>query len=91
MYKIIASLMNKKNIHPIYADSDHYWERYPQLYEGVYPITSDVLNNEVEKFTLCDNSHARQKYGWIPTVSFEEGLRNTVNFSVDVLQKINFR
>lgn len=87
MFAIIAKLMNKSDITPEYADSSHYWYRYPGLYKGAYPISSTILNNEVTKYTLCDNTHAKEIYGWTPKVSFEEGLKHTVEFAIHVLEK----
>ena len=88
LYNAIAKIMGKENIFPEYADSSHYWYRYPELYEGAYPISAKILDNEVTKYTLCDNTHALDKYGWRPMVTFEEGLRRTVDFSVNVLSKV---
>ena len=87
MYEIIATLMGKGHIRPAYAESAHYWYRYPELYEGEYPISEKILDEEVTKYTLCDNTHAVQKYGWTPKVSFEDGLKKTVEFSIAVLEK----
>ena len=36
---------------------------------------------------LDTNSHAYEKYGWKPMVSFEEGLKRTVDFSVETLKE----
>lgn len=85
MSAIIARLMGRDELTPRYMDSSHYWSRYPDLYAGAFPISGEVLNAEVVKFTQCDNAHAREKYGWTPRVDFEEGLRRTVEFSVRAL------
>ncbi len=87
LYKTIAKIMDKEHLQPVYVDSSNYWKRYPGLYEGAYPISAQILDNEVNKYTLCDNAHAAEKFGWQPQVSFEEGLRRTVDFSVNVLKK----
>lgn len=87
MYEIIAKLMGKEHIRPEYVNSSNYWSRYPGLYEGTYPIKPQILDNEVVKYTLCDNTHAAQSYGWTPQVSFEKGLENTVEFALGVLGK----
>lgn len=89
LYAIIAKLMGKSDITPEYTDSSHYWYRYPELYKGAYPISAQILDNEVTKYTLCDNNHAKEVYGWTPKVSFEDGLRKTVDFAVDALRKAN--
>lgn len=87
LYDIIAQVMGKEHIKPVYREPAHYWYRYPGLYEGVYPIAEHILTSEVTKYTLCDNTHAAQRYGWRPEVSFEEGVRQTIAFSVNILSK----
>lgn len=84
LFDIIAKIMNKMD-RPVYLPSDHYWYRYSALYEGAYKISEKILDNEVNKHTECSNEIARIKYGWIPEVDFEEGLRRTVEFSVRVI------
>ena len=86
LYNVIAKAMGKEHIVPQYTESSHYWYRYPSLYEGAYPISAQILNNEVTKYTLCDNTHAAEKYGWSPRVNLEEGIKATVQFSCDVLR-----
>ena len=87
LYEIIARIMGKEHIRPVYAGPAHYWSRYPGLYEGAYPIREAILDHEVNKSTLCDNAYAMEKYGWTPAVGFEEGLRRTVEFTVGRLGK----
>lgn len=87
LYEIIARLMGKGQIKAQYVESSNYWKRYPELYEGAYPISEKILDNEVNKHTCCENAHALEAYGWKPLVSFEDGLKATVDFSVSVLSK----
>lgn len=86
LYNTIARIMGKDEIRPDFAHASNYWKKYPALYEGAYPINEKILEAEVNKYTLCDNSHALEKYGWTPKVSFEEGLKRTVEFSVDAIR-----
>ena len=87
MYEIIRKHMGK-DIPAVYTETSHYWERYPGLYEGAYPIKAGILEHEVLKYTLLDNSHGYERYGWKPQVSFEEGLKRTVDYSVKVLANV---
>ena len=32
----------------------------------------------MNKYSLCDNAHARERYGWQPRVDIREGLRRVV-------------
>ena len=87
LYEVIAQIMGKGHIRPIYTRSSNYWKRYPALYEGAYTISEKILDNEVNKYTLCDNTHAAQCYGWSPRIDFEEGLCRTVDFSIKMLKQ----
>lgn len=87
MSDVIARAMGREDLRPVYTDSAHYWKRYPALYEGAYPIHEEILKAEVVKHTCCDNTRAKERYGWSPRVSFEDGLRRTVEFSVIQLKE----
>jgi UDP-glucose 4-epimerase len=76
----IASKIMGKNITPNFEDPVKYWSKYPELYAGHFPIKQEILNSEVNKKTLCDNSLARSRYGWEPKVGMEEGLRRLVEY-----------
>jgi len=78
LYALAASIMNK-DIKASYATDAHYWESYPSLYEGVYPIKEEILKNEINKYSLCDNAYAYKKYGWKPMVEIEEGLSRVID------------
>ncbi len=68
------------------VSSENYWKKYPELYEGAYRISEKALKGEVEKYTRLNNKHAYEKYGWKPNVDFETGIKNTIEFSLDVLR-----
>ncbi|MEE0801535.1 MAG: NAD(P)-dependent oxidoreductase [Gemmiger sp.] len=77
LYDIACDLMGRR-IEAHYNPSSHYWAKYPELYGGAYGIKPEILDHEVNKFTLCDNAHARERYGWTPKVDIREGLRRVV-------------
>ncbi len=87
MLEIIKRVMKKEDCKVEYHESSHYWNRYPELYEGAYPINPKVMEHEVLKYTLLDNNHAKEIFGWEPQTSFEEGLKNTVDFTVSMLRR----
>lgn len=84
----VAKLMHKEDIPLRYTESGNYWKNYPNLYEGAYRISDEALNHEVVKFTQLDNSHAKEKYGWEPKVDLETGIQRTIDFSVNVIEKM---
>lgn len=73
MYELAQEIMGRK-IKAEYASDAHYWEKYEGLYQGKYPIKESILNHEINKYSLCDNTYAKEKYGWIPKISMQEGL-----------------
>lgn len=88
MYAIASKIMGK-DIEAEYANTDHYWHKYPELYHGVYPIRHEILKHEVNKYSLCDNSYAKCKYGWTPRIDMEEGLKNVVDYITILLERIS--
>ena len=86
MFDTLADIMGKNGVRPVYLETSHYWYRYPKLYEGAFPIHSEIMDHEVLKHTECDNTHAFEKFGWKPQVDFRAGLEKTVEFSVRVLK-----
>lgn len=86
LYAIASEIMGK-NIPAIYMPSNHYWAKYPELYEGVYGIKPEILDHEVNKYSLCSNNHAKELYGWIPKVQIKEGLRRVIEAECEMLRK----
>ena len=87
IYEIARGIMNK-DIKAEYVDSSNYWKKYPQLYEGSYSIKPEVLDHEVNKYSLCNNMHAKIKYDWEPKVSIGDGMRNMIEYTVKLFDKL---
>lgn len=77
MYQLAQEIMGK-SIKAEYADDAHYWEKYPGLFAGKYPIKASVLNHEINKYSLCDNTYAKERYHWTPKISMREGLSRLI-------------
>lgn len=88
IYDVSKKIMNK-DIEAEYVDSANYWKKYPQLYEGAYSIKPEILDHEVNKYSLCNNKHALEMYNWQPKVDIEEGMRNMIEYTVKLFQKID--
>lgn len=87
MYDIACKIM-KKDIKQEYANDEHYWGKYPALFEGAYKIKNEILNDEINKYSLCDNTYGKEKYGWSPKIDIEEGLKRVIEAECDMLSKI---
>jgi UDP-glucose 4-epimerase len=87
MYQLAQEIMGK-NIPADYANDAHYWERYPGLFEGRYPIKENILNHEINKYSLCDNTYAKEKYAWVPKVSMRDGLSRLIEEENKLLESL---
>ena len=87
MYDIAQEIMGKR-LPQEYASDAHYWANYPALYGGAYPIREEILSHEINKYSLCDNSRAREKYGWTPKVSMRDGLKEVITHECALLSRI---
>ncbi len=87
MYEIACDIVGK-NITAEYASDSHYWEKYPDLYNGVYKIKDEILAHEINKYTLCDNTYALEKYGWSPKIDIREGLSRVVAYEFELFRNL---
>ena len=87
MYDIAQEIMGKR-LPQEYASDAHYWANYPALYGGAYPIREEILSHEINKYSLCDNSRAREKYGWTPKVSMRDGLKEVITHECALLSRL---
>lgn len=87
MYAMASKIMDK-DIKADFAGDEHYWEQYPGLYTGAYPIRHEILAHEINKYSLCDNAYAKEKYGWEPRIGMEEGLRRVIDNECRLLGRL---
>ncbi len=91
LYEITSSIMGRIHIIPKYEGAIKFWGKYPELYEGNFKISEDILNHEVNKFTLCSNKLAKNKYGWEPKISMHEGLQKSVKYITKMFDNLEKR
>ena len=87
MYAKACEIMGK-DITPEYASDAHYWEKYPELFSGTYKIKDSILKEEINKYSLCDNTYAKEKYNWSPKIDIEEGLRRVIENECELLSRM---
>lgn len=84
---IVARLMGKEHIKPVYAKTNNYWEKYSELYKGAYTISEKALESEVIKFTQLNNERAMGLYGWKPKIDMDTGIKKTIDFAVRMFDR----
>ena len=85
--EILAQAMNRSSIEPIYRPATNFWDAYPNLFAGKYPLDRQRIEKEVRKYTLCDTSQSAELLGWRAEVSIEDGLTRTAQYAMKLLGK----
>jgi UDP-glucose 4-epimerase len=80
IYKILADTLGT-DIQPVYREAGKFWDKYPALFEGSYPLPTEIIEKEVNKYTLGSAEKALNLLGWKSEISLEEGMRLTAEFA----------
>ena len=80
IYEIYQKAFGKK-LPPNFNDSTRFWDKYPQLFEGVHPLSKERLIKEVDKYSLGTYNKAKEILGWEPQTSLERGIQNCVEYA----------
>jgi nucleoside-diphosphate-sugar epimerase len=79
MFDIVARHL-RSPVKPVYRDAEHFWNAYPELFEGERPMKREILVREVNKAVFGSNEKAKELLGWVPKVSMEQGLLEMVKY-----------
>jgi nucleoside-diphosphate-sugar epimerase len=69
----------KSDIKPVYVESKKLWNGYNNLFNGHYKINENVIENEVNKITLGDNTFAKNKLNWDLKHTFKMGIKQLLH------------
>jgi UDP-glucose 4-epimerase len=86
VFALIAKAMDSR-LTPVYRPATHFWDAYPNLFQGKYPLKPEAIEKEVRKYSLCDPSKAQELLGWRAEVSIEEGLERTARYAMKLVGK----
>lgn len=79
MYAAIASAVGT-DIAPEYRPAARFWDAFPELASGPYPLAAGRLEAEVNKFTLGSTERARSVLGWAAATPLSRGVAETVSY-----------
>lgn len=80
IYDILAKAFGT-DIKPVFQSAAKFWDKYPKLFEGSRPFPQELLEKEVNKYSLGDTTHTFKTIGWKAAVSLEEGMNKTANYA----------
>jgi nucleoside-diphosphate-sugar epimerase len=87
LFTQIAAILGS-NLQPVFRPSARFWELYPELFEGKFPLSEQRLDEEVNKFTLGSTFHAKHVLGWHAKTTMADGLEATVNHVQSLMSKV---
>lgn len=67
------------DIKPVYISADKLWDKYPSLFYGKFPLKKQIVEEETNKFSLGDNTKAKNILGWKPNSDIEFLIKKTVS------------
>jgi nucleoside-diphosphate-sugar epimerase len=65
-----------KSVAPVYDDPAKFWDKYPALFSGSYPLGRERIVKEVYKNAVGDPQKAQAAFGWTARTNMQEGLRS---------------
>lgn len=83
----IAKQMKKTSVKPIFFDPYNLWKSYRSIYQGKYTISPQILEREVNKYTLASIKKSKKLLGWKAKISLIEGLSLTIKFAKEEYAK----
>lgn len=75
LYQIFQQVSGK-TIAPVYDDPAKFWDRYPALFSGRFPLSRERIVEEVYKNAVGSPDKARAEFGWTPQADITAGLRS---------------
>jgi UDP-glucose 4-epimerase len=76
----IVKLLKPEAKDPKYRKSTDFWNNYPELIQGDFPLSRERIAREVNKHSEGSNHFAMKNYEWEPTVELDEGIRRIFAF-----------
>ena len=72
----VFRLVSGKSVEATYRDPAEFWDRYPELFAGSFPLSRERVIEEVYKSAIGTNAKARATFDWQPTLDLTAGVRS---------------
>jgi len=66
-----------------YSPATDFWNKYQSLYQGKFQFNKQLLESEVNKYTLGSYDKALRWFNWNPKISIGEGLSKIVRYALN--------
>lgn len=70
----LFSRVTGRSIDPDYQDPTQFWDKFPEIFDGAFPLYRERIKNEVWKHSIGDPSKAEADFGFRAGTRLEDGL-----------------
>lgn len=78
MYALICELIDT-DIEATFKESERFWDAFPTLFKGPFPLSRKKIIEEVNKYTLGATDIAKEEIGWEARTSIRDGMTKTID------------
>ena len=73
-----------KTIEPRFENANAFWDKYPEMFNGPFPMKKERVEKEGNKFSLGSSEKCERVLGWKPTTSLSEGIKSVVQYCKEI-------
>ena len=78
LFDMMKRLSERSTLEAVYDSPEAFWDRYPALFQGEFPLLRSRVRKEVYKYSVGTNQKAVSEFGWAPKVTIEAGLQSVL-------------
>src|SRR5262249_8023725 len=78
LFDMMKRMSEQPTLEAVYDNPEAFWDRYPALFQGAFPLLRSRVRKEVFKYSVGVNQKAASEFGWVPKVDIETGLRSVL-------------
>ena len=86
IYKVMQGV-SSKDIPAIFNDPLKYWDAYPGLFMGSFPMSRERIMKEVFKQSIGDTKKTLEEFNWTPKIELESGLSSIYQYAQTQVRK----
>jgi nucleoside-diphosphate-sugar epimerase len=78
LFDMMKRMSEHSTLEAVYDNPEVFWDRYPALFQGAFPLLRSRVCKEVYKYSVGTNQKAASEFGWAPKVDIETGLQSVI-------------
>jgi nucleoside-diphosphate-sugar epimerase len=78
LFDMMRRISGHSALEAVYDSPEVFWDRYPALFQGEFPLLRSRVRKEVYKYSVGANQKTAAEFGWTPKVNIETGLQSVL-------------